>query len=297
MRRLALATLLALIVAPAAGQERIKAVATFSILGDLVRNIGGERVEVAAIVGPNADAHAFSPSPADAKLLGAARVVVVNGLGYEGWIARLVKASGTKAPTVVASAGVKPRKMADAHGHGHGRAASDPHAWQSIANVKVYVANIRDGLRAADPGGAAAYEAGAKAYLTKLDELEREVRAAIEKIPVDRRKVITTHDSFGYFAEAYGVEFIAPGGVSTEAEASAKDVAKIIAQVRRQNIPAVFLENIADPRLMQQIARETGARIGGTLHSDALSDDKGPAPTYIDMMRSNLRELAKALMP
>ena len=298
LRLLALAGLFAaLIVAPAAAQERIKVVATFSILGDFVRNVGGERVEVATVVGPNADAHAFSPTPADAKVLGAAKVVFVNGMGFEGWMTRLVRASGTKAPTVIASSGVKARKMAEGHRHGHSHAASDPHAWQSIANVKIYVANIRDGLSKADSAGQSAYQANATAYLAKLDALEGEARAAIEKIPAERRKIITTHDAFGYFGEAYGVAFIAPAGVSTEAEVSAKDVARIIAQIRRQKIPAVFMENISDPRLMHQIARETGAKIGGTLYSDALSDDKGPAPTYIDMMRSNLRELSKALAP
>jgi zinc/manganese transport system substrate-binding protein len=218
-------------------------------------------------------------------------------MGFEDWMTRLVRASGTKAPTVVASTGVKPRKMTEGHQHGHSHAASDPHAWQSIANVKIYVANIRDGLSEADPAGQSAYQANATAYLGKLDALESEARAAIEKIPAERRKIITTHDAFGYFGEAYGVAFIAPAGVSTEAEVSAKDVARIIAQIKRQKIPAVFMENISDPRLMQQIARETGAKIGGTLYSDALSDDKGPAPTYIDMMRSNLRELSKALAP
>jgi zinc/manganese transport system substrate-binding protein len=298
-RRLLLALAALMIVAPAMAQDaskRIKAVATFSIIGDLVRNVGGPRVDVTTLVGPNADAHAYSPTPADAKTLGSAQIVFVNGLGYEGWIARLAKAAGSKAPTVVASTGIKPRKMAgDSHGHGHSHGAGDPHAWQSIANAKTYVTNIRDGLSKADPAGKAEYEANATAYLAKLDTLESEVRAAIGKIPADRRKIITSHDAFGYFGEAYGIEFLAPTGVSTESQASAKDVAKIIAQIKRQKIPAVFMENIADPRLMQQIAKETGARIGGSLYSDALSDDKGPAPTYIDMMRHNVGELGKAL--
>ena len=166
---------------------------------------------------------------------------------------------------------------------------TDPHAWQSIANAKIYVANIRDGLSKADPPGKSAYEANATAYLAKLDALEQEVKAAIGKIPADHRRIITTHDAFGYFGGAYGMEFISPEGVSTDAEPSAKDVARIIAQIRKQKIPAVFMENITDPRLMQQIAKETGAKIGGTLYSDALSDAKGPAATYIDMMRSNVQ--------
>lgn len=288
---LAALAIVSLLSAPAMAQDKIKTVATFSILGDLVKNVGGDRVTVSTLVGPNGDAHVYAPTPADAKTLGEAKVVFVNGLGLEGWMTRLVKASATNAATVVATNGVKPRKSEE-EGHGH---EADPHAWQSIANAKIYVANIRDGLIAADPGGKAAYEANAKAYLEKLDALETEVKAAIAKIPADRRKIITTHDAFGYFGAAYGMEFIAPQGVSTESEASAKDVAKIINQVKKQKIPAVFMENISDDRLMQRIAKETGARIGGKLFSDALSDDKGPAPTYLDMMRNNIREFGVAL--
>jgi len=276
-------------------QEKLKVIATFSILADLVKNVGGDRVEVTMLVGPNGDAHVYSPTPADARKIADSKVVVSNGLGFEGWINRLVRASGSKAPVAVVTKGVKPRRMAGGHGHGHDH-GSDPHAWQSVGNVKLYVANIRDALAAADPAGKAAYEANAAAYSGKLDALEQEVREAVARIPADRRKIITTHDAFGYFAEAYGVQFIAPHGVSTEAQAAAKDVARIILQIRRQKIPAVFLENVTDPRLIKQIADETGAKIGGTLYSDALTDDKGPAPTYIDLIRHNIRTLGAALM-
>jgi zinc/manganese transport system substrate-binding protein len=278
-------------------KDKIKVVATFSILGDLVQNVGGDRVEIATLVGPNGDTHVYSPTPADAKTLGTAKLVVLNGINFEGWITRLIRASGTKAPTLVASQGVKSRKMEGADHHGHAHSATDPHAWQSIANAKVYVTNIRDGLVKADPAGRGTYEANANAYLAKLDALEQEVKAAIGKIPADRRKVITTHDAFGYFAAAYGIQFISPEGVSTASEPSAKGMAKLIGQIRQQKIPAVFMENITAPRLMQQIARETGAEVGGTLYSDALSDKNGPAATYVDMMRSNVRELIKVLAP
>jgi zinc/manganese transport system substrate-binding protein len=282
-----------LLAAPAQAQDKIKVVATFSIVGDIVKNVGGERVDVTMLVGPNADAHVYSPSPADAKKLADAKVVVVNGLGYEGWIQRLVRASGSKAPVVTAAKGVKPRRMTDGHGHGHG---SDPHAWQSVANVKTYAINIRDGLSAADPAGKGAYEANAAAYLAKLDALEKEVRDTVAKVPADRRRIITTHDAFGYFKDAYGLDFVAPQGVSTESQPSAKDVARIITQIKRQKIPAVFMENISDPRLLKQIADETGAKVGGTLYSDALTDEKGPAPTYIDLIRHNIRTLGAALL-
>jgi zinc/manganese transport system substrate-binding protein len=277
---------------PAPAQDKLKVLATFSILGDLVKNVGGDRVEVATLVGPNSDAHVYAPAPADAKKVADAKVVIVNGLGYEGWMSRLAKASGSKAPVVVASKGVKERKAPGGHGHG----GADPHAWQSVANAKIYVANIRDALIAADPAGKAAYEANATAYLGKLDALDADVKAAVAAIPADRRKIISTHDAFGYFQQAYGVEFIAPQGVSTEAEPSARDVARIITQVRKQKIPAVFLENISDARLMERIAHESGARIGGKLYSDALTDDKGDAPTYLDMMRHNIKQISTALM-
>ncbi len=290
---IAAAFALLLSVAPALAQEKLKVLATFSILGDLVKNVGGDRVEVTTLVGPNSDAHVYSPAPADAKKVAEARVVVTNGLGFEGWMARLVKASGTKASPVVASKGVKPRRQADAHGHSHGNV--DAHAWQSVANVKLYVANIRDALIAADAGGKAAYDANASAYLAKLDALDQEVRDAVAAIPKDRRRIITSHDAFGYFQNAYGINFIAPQGVSTESEASARDVARIITQIKKQRIPAVFLENVTDPRLIERIAKESGAKIGGKLYSDALTDAKGDAPSYIDMIRYNVKQLTAAL--
>jgi len=269
---------------------KLPVVATFSILADFARNVGGERIEATALVGPNGDTHVYQPKPADAKELGAARLILVNGLGLEGWIDRLIKASGAKAPVVVATKGIKPQQMRE-----EGRVGLDPHAWQSIADAKIYVANIRDALIAADPEGASAYRANANNYLGKLDALEKEVTAEIAKIPPGRRQIITTHDAFGYFGTAYGFRFIAPEGVSTETEASARDVAKIIRQIKAQKIPAVFLENVTDPRLARNIAAESGATIGGTLYSDALSPPNGPASTYIDMMRTNVRELSAAL--
>jgi zinc/manganese transport system substrate-binding protein len=285
----------ALLATPAAAQDatRISAVATFSILGDLVKNVGGNRVDVVTLVGPDGDAHVYSPTPGDAKKLAAAKIVFVNGLGLEGWMTRLVHASGTKPPLVTVTNGITPRKMEDESEPG--RLVIDPHAWQSVANAKIYVANIRDGLVAIDPAGKAIYDANAAAYLGKLEQLDKDVHAAIANVPANRRRVITTHDSLGYFGDAYGLKFISPERVSTDSEASARDVAKIIGQIRREKIPAVFMENITDPRLMREIARETGAAMGGTLYSDALSAPGGPAASYIEMMRPNMRELTKAL--
>ena len=276
--------------AQAQAPEKLPVVATFSILADFARNVGGERIEVTALVGPDGDTHVYQPKPADAKELGAARLILVNGLGLEGWIDRLIKASGARAPVIVTTKDISPQQMRE-----EGRIGPDPHAWQSIANAKIYVANIRDALITVDPGGALVYRANADNYLGKLDVLEKDVTAEIAKIPPGRRQIITTHDAFGYFGTAYGFRFIAPEGVSTETEASARDVAKIIRQIKAQNIPAVFLENVTDPRLVKSIASESGAKVGGTLYSDALSSPDGPGGSYIEMMRNNIRELSAAL--
>jgi len=288
----------------------------------MIGQVGGDRVEVVTLVGPDGDAHVFSPTPADAKTLAGADVFFVNGLGFEGWLQRLEKASGFKGTVVVASDGVKALTMEE-EGHHHGEEhheehadhadhakghdddeddeedeeeeVPDPHAWQDLANGKIYVANIRDGLIAADPEGRATYEANAAKYLDAIAKEDAAVRAALSALPEARRKIITSHDAFNYFGNAYGLEIIAPEGVSTESEASAQDVAKIIRQIKADKIPAVFVENIADRRLLDQIARETGAKIGGTLYSDALSGPDGPAPTYLDMFRHNVGVLTAAL--
>ena len=297
-RRAALAAGLALLASPpgaaAGGAGPVKAVATFSILGDLVRQVGGERVEVTTLVGPNGDAHVYSPTPADGRRLADARVIFTNGLNFEGWIDRLIKSSGAKAPKVEASRGVKPLEDREG-GHGHGHGSLDPHAWQSIGNAKIYAANIRDALITADPDGKAAYEAQAAAYLARLDEVEAQAKSLAARIPPERRKIITSHDAFRYFEAAYGIDFVSPQGVSTDAEASAKDVGRIIQQIRREKIAAVFVENVSDARLMERIAKETGARIGERVYSDALSEPGGPAGTYIDMMRHNIRAFSAAL--
>ena len=289
--------LVAMSTLPAAAQQpaKLKVVASFSILADFVRNVGGERIDVVTLVGPDADAPAFAPTPAHARTVAEANLIFVNGLGFEGWMTRLIKAAGGSANAVTTTTGLKPLKM-DEQKQGHSHSAADPHAWQSAANAKIYVSNIRDALAKADPAGKQTYEANAKTYSEKLDALDAEVRAAVARIPADRRRIITSHDAFGYFAASYGVQFIAPAGVSTETEASARDVARIITQIKSQKIPAVFLENVSSARLMEQIARETGAKVGGKLYSDALSGPDGPALTYIEMMRHNVRQLGAALV-
>ena len=282
-------------VAQTATQAKMNVVATFSILGDFVRQVGGERIALVTLVGPDGDAHVYAPTPADARRVAEAKLVVTNGLGFEGWMNRLVKSSGSKATTVEAAKGIGTITTGERDRHAHG--SVDPHAWQSVANAKLYVASIRDALVKTDPAGREVYERNAADYLARLERLEEEVKATIARIPAERRKVIMSHEAFAYFERDYGLDVIAPRGVSTEAEASAKDVARIIAQIRRERIPAVFLENVSDPRLIERIAAETGARIGGRLYSDALSGEGGPAATYIDMMQHNIRALSEALAP
>ncbi|AWB50855.1 ABC transporter substrate-binding protein (plasmid) [Gemmobacter aquarius] len=329
-RRLLLASAAALaFAAPAWAEDKLRVIATFSILGDIVANVGGDRVEVTTLVGPDGDAHVFQPAPADAQAVAGAQVIVANGLGFEGWMDRLIEASGTTAVLINVSEGVSPIAFGeeehaeeggheghdhgdhaegaghDGHDHadhgdeagheGHDHGAFDPHAWQSPVNVALYVGNIAQGLTSVDPEGAAVYQANAASYIAELDALDAEIRTAVAALPEDRRTVVTSHDAFGYLAAGYGLTFVAPQGVSTEAEASAQDVAALITQIREQSIAAVFVENIADRRLLEQIATETGAAIGGTLYSDALSGPEGPAATYLAMMRHNLSQLTAAL--
>jgi zinc/manganese transport system substrate-binding protein len=280
------------VLSPLKAQSRIEVVASFSILADLTQAIGGERLSVTSLVPREADAHVFQPAPQDAKRIAAARAVIINGLGFEGWMERLIKAAGGKAMVITASQAIKPLKSQDAHGHG-----LDPHAWHDVANAKAYVIAIRDGLSRIDPEGKNDYESRSAELIRALDQLDADIRQSLADIPPARRVVVTSHDAFGYFARAYGIRLLAPQGVSTETEASAKDIARVIKQIRAEKIPAVILENVSDPRLLDQISRETGAKLGGKLYSDALSLETGPASTYIALMRHNSKVFREAMMP
>ncbi|PPR63339.1 MAG: putative periplasmic iron-binding protein [Alphaproteobacteria bacterium MarineAlpha3_Bin7] len=315
------AVLLAMMMfGPVRAESQLKVVATFSILGDMVRQVGGDRVKVTSLVGPDGDTHVYRPTPKAAKAIAQTKVLFINGLEFEGWIERLVESSGFKGRMITATAGVEALKIEeeghdddhDKHGkkghhddhdkHGkrdghehHHHGEYDPHAWHSLANARIYVRNIVDGLAAADPQGAKSYRANAERYIKEITSLELEMEKAIKSVSADRRKVITSHDAFGYLGSTYGIKFLAPVGVSTDAEASAGDVAKLIRQIKKEKISAIFVENISDRRLLDQIVRETGARIGGILYSDALSKGTGPAATYLNLMRHNIRTLVKAL--
>jgi len=276
-----------MVASHASAADQVRVLASFSIIADLVKQVGGERVAVSSLLGPNADMHGFQPSPADSRRVADAQLVVINGLGSEGWADRLVKASGYRGARLVASKNLKPLP-----GGGHGR--YDPHAWQEVANVKVYVANIRDALTAIDPAHKLDYEKKASEYTEQLGTLEADVRAAFKDIPKPRR-VITSHEAFTYYGDAYDIEFLAAHGVAGEAQPSARSIAQLIRQIKREKVTAIFVENISGQRAMDQIARETGAIVGGTLYSDALSEPSGPASTYIDMMRYNTRLISAAL--
>lgn len=287
--------------APAAQAAPMPVVATFSILADLVRAVGGDRVAVTSLVGPDSDAHAYQPSPADARTLAAAKLVFVNGLGFEGWMNRLIRSSGTRAKVVVASTGIAALKAEEDHDHdhdhdhGHSHGEHDPHAWQNALFVKTYIRRIREALAAADPAGAERYLANADAYLARLDGLDAEIKAAVARIPTERRRLLTTHDAFRYFEKAYGIEFVALRGVASDAEPSARELGRIIRQIKQGRITAIFLENITDPRAVQRIVAETGVKLGGKLYSDALSAPGGPAADYLGLMRHNIGQISAAL--
>jgi zinc/manganese transport system substrate-binding protein len=293
-------------------------------------------VTVSALVGPDGDAHVFEPTPQQARQLQQAKVLVANGLDFEGWLPRLKKASGFQGQEIVASQGIAVRTLPKGqghdhghdhgagkeghdhgagkeghdhgagkeghdhdhdhdHGHGHHHGPNDPHAWQDVKNAIAYVRNIAKGLAKADPANAAQYDKQGTQYIARLTALDASLRQRFAALPAERRSVVSTHDAFGYFAQAYGLRFVPVRGLSTESEPSARDLAALVKQVRAERIGAIFLENISDPRLLEQLARETGAAIGGRLYSDALSPDGGPASTYVDMVETNAATLLKAL--
>ncbi len=277
--------------------------ASFSILADLVRQVGGARVAVTSLVPVGTELHSFQPRPSDVRGVAAASVFVINGLGLEGWAERVAESAGFKGVGVVATRGVPALRAAHNHGthggkgdgHAHGHGGYDPHAWQDVANVRVYVTNIRDGLTTADPAGAAVYAAQADACLRRLDALDQEIRAAIATIPREARRIVTTHEAFNYYADAYDVDFLAALGLSADAEPTPREFAALIAQIKREKVRALFLEQSMSPRLLEQLSRETNVRIGGTLYADTLSPPDGPAPTYVDLMRTNTRTIVEAL--
>ncbi|MDO8288677.1 MAG: metal ABC transporter substrate-binding protein [Parvibaculum sp.] len=279
-----------LLLATPALAEPLKVVASFSVIGDMTQEVGGDKIALTTLVGPDGDAHTFEPAPKDAKTLHDAGLIIINGIHFEGWIEKLAKASATKAPYVVASFGITPRMMNE-----DGENVLDPHAWQSLKNGIIYVRNIEAGLAKADPENAATYKANADRFVERLKKLDTWTRTEISSIPADKRKVISTHDAFGYFGDAYGVTFLAPAGLSTDAEPSAGSLGGLIDQIKTEKIKALFIENMSDPRLMTTLTRETGATLSGELYSDALSPADGPAASYPAMFEYNVPKLVAAM--
>lgn len=288
---LASAAALALWTPQTHAADKLPILASFSILGDLVRVVGGDRVEVSTLVGPDEDAHVFEPKPAHARAVTQARLVVTNGLGFDPWATRLLRSADYKGLHVTATQGVQPRPMSGDHNHSE----TDPHAWQNPNNVMLYVRNIATGLSKADPAGEAVFNANAQAYVQELNTLDTWAKAQFAAIAPARRKVITSHDAFGYLAAHYGIHFLAPQGISTEIEPSARQVAKLIRQIQREKIRAVFVENMSNPKLIAQLGKDTGIQLGKSLYADALSAANGPAATYLQMMRHNITQLTQGM--
>lgn len=280
----------AIALATPAVAKTVEAVASFTVLADVVKNVGGDHVNVKSLVPPNGDPHDYEPTPDDAKSLKAAHVTFLSGEDLEHWFERLVKASGFKGKPVIVSQGIKTAKMDE-----DGKAVTDPHVWNSIPNVEIWVRNIEAALAKADPEDAADFRANAESYLKQLKELDAYTRGQINAIPKENRKVLTSHDAFGYFGRTYGLTFLSPLGFSTETEASAADVAKLIDQIKQEHVKVYFFENSNDPRLVQQVAGATGAQPGGELYPEALSEADGPAPTYLKMFKYNVDELVGAM--
>lgn len=298
LKWLACVALTAPLLLPTASRatEPLPVVASFSILGDLVKVVGGERVKVSTLVGPDADAHTFEPTPADAKTVLGARLLVINGLHYEPWAEKLAKSAGYKGATVIASNGIKPRAMPaeevpakqDALDHHHDM---DPHAWQDPRNVIIYVNNIAKSLSNLDPAGANSYYKNSASYIQELEALDANNQAQFAALSARQRQVITSHDAFGYFGARYQIQFLAPQGVSTESEPSAKEVARLIRQIKKDKIHAVFMENMSNSQLLAQITKDTGVTLGPKLYVDALSGPTEPGSTYLKMMQHNVTQL------
>lgn len=308
--------------AAVAQAAEVKAVASFTVLADVVSEVGGDRVEVSSLIGPNGDPHAYEPTPNDVRRVRDADVVFMSGLGLEGWMGRLIEASGFEGSPVVVSDNIHTREMGESshehdHGHdeghddhrheghdhddghgdgdGHHHDGPDPHVWNSPVNVEVWVDNIVTALSKADPAGSDEYRANGEAYKQELESLDDYASTQFGTIPEDKRKILTSHDAFGYLGDRYHVTFLAPLGMTTDSEASAKDVAGLITQMKGEHIKSYFFENSNDPRLVEQIANAAGAEPGGELYVEALSKDDGPASTYVEMFRFNVDQMVKAM--
>lgn len=281
-----IANALAGAVARPACAAPLEVVASFTVLSDLTREIGGDRVAVRPLVGPDGDVHVYEPTTADVRAVAAAQVVILNGLGFEGWIDRLLDSAQFRGTLVIASRGVVPREL-DGH--------PDPHAWQDPRNAQIYVTNIGGALIQMLPAYGSELRARMLQYRERLAALDDTLRTEFNALPAERRRVITTHDAFGYFGAAYGIEFLPLQGWTTDSEPSAAAMARLVTAARTHRATAVFLENVTDPRMMRQLAHDSGLIIGGQLYSDALAPRGQPADTYYGMIRTNADTLLAAM--
>lgn len=302
--------------APAAtppAANKLPVIATYSILGDMVQNVGGELIDLKVLVGPDGDAHAYEPVPADSASLLQAKVLFENGLEFETWLDDLYTASGSQAVRAVVSEGITPLKAPEEGEHGHAEGEShsaseagqeehdhgefDPHIWHSVANSEIMVANIAKALSAADPTNATIYQANAATYTTQLKELDAFIKQEVATLPAERRKIVTTHDTFGYFAQDYGFEIVGTAlGITTEtADPSAAQIADLVTDIKATGVPAIFAENIANSTVMETIAKEAGVKLVPELYTDALGPQGSEGETYIKMMRFNTTTMVTAL--
>lgn len=281
--------------APSTLNTKLKAVATFSIIGDLVQNVAGDKIELTTLVGADADVHDFEPTPSDLAILAGAQLIFENGVGLESWLDNLYTSSGSQAERVVLSKGIA---LIDAVGKDHAHSDHDPHLWQDPQNTMQMVKAIRDALVKADPANTSIYQQNADAYLAKLAALDQEIVSTVTALPPERRKLVTSHDALGYFAARYGFEIVGSviASLNTEAgEPSAQDIVALVNGIRQQGVKAIFLESQSNPKLVERVAQEAGIAIGPELYTDALGAAGSPGATYIDAMRHNVRAIVDAL--
>ncbi len=267
----------------------LKIVATATIMADMTKNIVGDQSVVHCIVPAGADPHVYDPTPADAKLIADADLIIQNGLTFEGWLSELISNSGTKAKVITLTEGV------DVIGSLDYTNSNDPHAWMNAANALVYIKNIKDALVEINPKNEEVYNFNYGVYKQQIEQLDNYILKEIQKIPENRRILITSHDAFQYYGKKYGIRLEAIQGTSTEAEAQTSDIIRLTKTIKENNIPAVFIESTINPKLLKGLAKENDIVVGGELFADSLGDEESEAATYLDMLRYNTDVIVAAL--
>lgn len=274
---------------PENSSDKIKTVSTISIINDMVKNIGGDKVETHLICAIGTDPHSYIPKPSDPREISKSDIVFNNGIGLEHWIEQMIRNAGGDRPVIIVSEGITP--IRDEAGFED----PDPHAWFDLENAQVYAKNIASGLIAIDPENESYYQANLERYLSELDEAHNWAKQQISEIPQVARVLITSHDAFRYFGKTYGLEVHGLQGISTESKPRTEDVKNIIDLIKEKNLKAVFIETTVNPALLQQITNETGAVIGGTLYSDSIGEPGSDGETFINAFKSNVSKIKNAL--